>query len=100
MQGKVAAAAAKSLQSHPTLCNPSGAPGAPRMQWKENRPVSLPQNTTDIYKYSMLDDFLFIFKTYLNCYIALYTVKLNLFQLLKDSKNDDSVILETKRNFK
>ena len=48
----------------------------------------------------MLDDFLFIFKTYLNCYIALYSVKLNLFQLLKESKNDYSVILETKLNFK
>ena len=48
----------------------------------------------------MLDDFLFIFKTYLSCYIALYSVKLNLFQLLKESKNDYSVILETKLNFK
>lgn len=79
----------------------NGAPGVPRMQWKENRPVSLPQNTTDIYKYSTLDDFLFILKTYfLSCFIVLYSVKLNLFQLLKKSKNDYSVILETKLNFK
>ena len=45
---------------------------------------------------------LLIFKNlfFLSCYIVLPSVKLNLSQLLKESKNDYSVILETKLNFK
>lgn len=45
---------------------------------------------------------LLIFKNlvFLSVYIVLSSVKLNLSQLLKESKNDYSVILETKLNFK